>query len=63
MAKEKEGQKLVHVETKEIPGDQLRAITNNYDAEVIDEDGNVIGAESGVTEKSAIQGAMNKAKE
>jgi hypothetical protein len=57
---DKEDAKVVHVETDEIPGDQLRAITNNYDATVVKDDGSV-GKDSGVTKDSAIQGAVNKA--
>ena len=58
---ESEDSKVVHVETEEIPGDQLRAITNNEDATVVLEDGSV-GTSSGVTKESAIQGAVNDAK-
>jgi hypothetical protein len=51
--------KIVHVETEEIPGDQLRSITNNYDATVVKDDGSVSSG-SGVTKESAIEGAVNK---
>jgi hypothetical protein len=48
---------IAHVETDEIPGDQLRAITNNYDAEVVTKGGDH-GSASGVTKSDAIDGAL-----
>jgi hypothetical protein len=56
----KEESKVVHVETEEIPGDQLRSITNNYDATVVKDDGSV-GESSGITKERAIEGAVNDA--